>query len=320
MNCKKIYINSSILKEISKWIGILFLSCALAHAQSVLEQQDELHVNLSPVELVDESKPDTPSDPESSTSKITLASTIPNISTSRPSFTDAVTTVPQGSLQSENGATYTDNRDKTYSWTVPETLLRLGITQNTELRFTTPNYIYTGDNQPGNLANNFGDISVGLSHHLTLPGKVDMAFIPILNIPTGANGVSGNAVDPQLRVVFGKNLTAKWFLSGHLDTRWNTRSEAIAHVTMNPTCINYYSFTKKMTGFLEYSGFYLSKGKNVQFLQSGLLYLLTPRQQIDARIAVGLNRNSPDILVGFGYSFRVDGLFGASRAFRSFKR
>jgi hypothetical protein len=147
-----------------------------------------------------------------------------------------------------------------------------------------------------------------------------MALIPILNIPTGANVVSSNALDPQLRVVLGKNLTGKWFLSGHLDTRWNTRHDATAHVVMNPTCVNYYRFTKKMTGFLEYSGFYPSAGKSVQFLQSGLLYLLTPRQQLDARIAAGLNKTSPGILVGFGYSFRVDGLFGASRAFSTFKR
>lgn len=242
------------------------------------------------------------------------------ISTSRPSFTDAVTTVPQGSIQVENGATYTANRGGTYSWTVPEALIRLGLTNNTELRYTAPNYIYNGDNQPGWLASNFGDTSVGLSHHLLLPKRVDMALVPILNVPTGANKVSSNSLDPQLRLVLGKTWTPKWFMSSHIDTRWNTGRAASADFVLNPTLINYYSFTKTLTGFLEYSGFYPNKGKTIQYLQSGALYLLTPRQQLDARIAVGLNKNSPNILVGFGYSFRIDGLFGRSKEYASFPR
>jgi len=195
----------------------------------------------------------------------------------------------------------------------------LGLLNNTEFRFTTPNYIYTGSNHQGTLTSNFGDISVGLSQHLIAPGKVDVALIPILNIPTGANNVSSNSLDPQFRLVLGKYWTKKWFMSSHLDTRWNTGKDAAAHVVMNPTFINYYSLTEKLTGFLEYSGFYPTTGKTTQYLQSGMLFVPTPRQQLDARIAVGLNHNSPNILVGFGYSFRIDGLFGASRDFSSFK-
>lgn len=244
----------------------------------------------------------------------------PAFITSRPSFTDAVFTVPQGSFQAESGATFTDHRNGTYSWTTPETLLRLGILNNTELRMTVPNYTYIGDRKPGNLANNFGDISVGLSQHVQLPGKIDLAIVPILNIPSGANPVSSHALDPQLRVVWGKYVTDKLLLSGMMDTRWNTGSKATAHALMTPTFIGYYSFTKKWTGFLEYAGVIPSQGKSAQYIQSGVLYLPTPRQQLDARLAVGLNKTSPNILVGFGYSFRIDGLFGKSRDFSSFSR
>ena len=40
-----------------------------------------------------------------------------------------------------------------------------------------------------------------------------------------------------------------------------------------------------------------------------MLFLPTPRQQLDLRVAAGLNGASSDFLVGFGYSFRLDGLF-----------
>lgn len=243
---------------------------------------------------------------------------VPSIGTSRPSFTDANTTVPQGSFQVESGATYTDYSGGTRSWTTPETLLRLGATKNTELRFTTPSYTYLRADHSGRLLNNFGDISAGLSHHFALPGKIDMAVIPILNIPTGADIASSNSLDPQLRVSIGHAVTSKLAIGGHLDTRWNTGRAATAKAVLNPTFITYYYPIPKLGFFVEYSGFYPTTGKTTQFVQTGALFVPTPRQQFDVRIAAGLNKVSPDFLVGFGYSFRVDGLFGASRAFSSF--
>jgi hypothetical protein len=41
-------------------------------------------------------------------------------------------------------------------------------------------------------------------------------------------------------------------------------------------------------------------------------YLLTRTQQVDFHVAFGLNRNSPDYIVGVGYSWRFDNLFAAS--------
>ncbi len=231
------------------------------------------------------------------------------VGTSRPSFTDAVLTVPKGSLQVESGATFTDNRGGSYSWTTPESLFRLGVTNNTELRITTPNYTYIGNNRPGSLANGLGDISVGIMQHVRLPGKVDVSIIPILNIPTGANSLSSNALDPEIRLTAARNITPKWIVSSMIDARWTNSRYASAKAFLTPTFINYYTFTSKLTGFLEYAGIIPTIGKTTQYIQGGALYLLTPRQQVDLRLATGFNKTSPNILVGFGYSFRIDGLF-----------
>ena len=48
-----------------------------------------------------------------------------------------------------------------------------------------------------------------------------------------------------------------------------------------------------------------------QLFNSGGLYRLSPTQQIDFHVAFGLNHNAPDYIVGVGYSFRIDGLFGS---------
>jgi hypothetical protein len=322
-------VQTSVIKSFTIIVGILFLLLSVAQAQPLsFGNKSHNNVDLTPVDM---SAPpirllgqnNVLPDPQTKTEETESTSTtpnLPNIGTSRPSFTDAVTTVPQGSLQAESGATYISNRGGTYSWTTPETLTRLGVRQNTELRFTVPNYTYIGNKQPGNLANNFGDISVGMSQHFLLPKKVDFAFIPILNIPTGANVVSSQALDPQLRLVFGKSVTHKLFLSSMFDTHWYTGKQATARIVMTPTLIGYYSFTKRLTGFLEYAALISTEGKSNHYAQTGALYVLSPRQQVDIRMAAGLNRTLPNVLVGFGYSFRIDGLFGSSRAFSTFKR
>jgi Putative MetA-pathway of phenol degradation len=47
----------------------------------------------------------------------------------------------------------------------------------------------------------------------------------------------------------------------------------------------------------------------IHLLNSGGAYRLTPTQQIDFRIGLGLNRNAPNWVFGLGYSIRRDGLF-----------
>jgi len=39
------------------------------------------------------------------------------------------------------------------------------------------------------------------------------------------------------------------------------------------------------------------------------LYQLSRTQQVDFHVAFGLNHNSPNYIIGIGYSFRLDGLF-----------
>ena len=248
--------------------------------------------------------------PPAATPSTSGAADVPTISTSRPTFTDTATTVPKGSYQVESGATYTHNRDDSRSWTVPEMVHRVGLLHNTELRVTAPNYINMHAADGRTLVNNVGDMSVGLSQHFALPGNVDVAVMPMVNIPTGAHHVSSNAVDPQVRVVLGKSVTPTLSLGGQLDIRGFTAAHAATDVIVNPTLVGFYSWTSQFTSFVEYAAFLPTTGKASQYLQTGLLLVATTRQQVDVRVAAGLNHATPNVLVGFGYAFRFDGLFG----------
>lgn len=237
------------------------------------------------------------------------------LTTSRPSFTDAAITVPKGSLQIETGASFLDNNDDTWQWSLPEALLRLGLTDDMELRFTAPLYTYQKKDDGDTLINNFGDIAIGLGHHHELPGKLDIAVYPLLNLPTGARKASANAVDPELRVVLSKNLTERLQVASMLDARWTTSREALQDAVLTPSVIASYRLNERLTSFVEYAGIIPtgtdpnSRARDSHWLQAGILCLLRPRHQVDVRVAAGLNKDAPNLIVGFGYSYRLDGLF-----------
>ena len=61
--------------------------------------------------------------------------------------------------------------------------------------------------------------------------------------------------------------------------------------------------------FVEYIGDFHLGGGPSNLLNFGGGYRVTPTQQVDFHIGIGLNDNAPAYIVGIGYSFRVDHLF-----------
>src|SRR5580692_11178410 len=70
------------------------------------------------------------------------------IATDRPQITNSSIVVPCGSLQFENGFQETGNGGQR-SYDFPETSVRLGVANKTELRLTVPNYFYNDDTGAG---------------------------------------------------------------------------------------------------------------------------------------------------------------------------
>src|ERR1700739_1774668 len=86
------------------------------------------------------------------------------IETDRPQITSSSIVVPCGSLQSENGFLETSNGGQR-SFDFPETSVRFGIANKTELRFGAPDYFNNGETASG-FANGFGDLSLGFKQQL----------------------------------------------------------------------------------------------------------------------------------------------------------
>src|SRR5579872_5171405 len=105
----------------------------------------------------------------------------PGIVTDRPDVTESSVVVPKGSLQLENGITWTsDHRANTID--LSETLMRFGVSTRTEIRIVVPNYL--GGLSGPDTASGFGDIALGMKQQLgPVPGGFDLSVIAALSLP-----------------------------------------------------------------------------------------------------------------------------------------
>jgi hypothetical protein len=143
------------------------------------------------------------------------------IATDRPQVTSSSIVVPCGSLQFENGFQLTANAGE-QSFDFPETEVRLGIANKTELRLGVPDYFHNDDTTTG-FANGFGDLSLGFKQQLGPTwGGFDASLIPSLSLPTGANAISSHGYDPTVQLPWSRSLSKNWTVAGMFSIMWPT--------------------------------------------------------------------------------------------------
>jgi hypothetical protein len=229
------------------------------------------------------------------------------IATDRPDVTNSSLVVPDGSFQSENGVNFTV-RDGGRTIDGTNTRWRLGVAPCLELLLDLPTY---SANIRGSGSSGFSDIAPAVKWQVSpIPGKIDLSLVAGVALPTGAIDIAGPGAQPYLQMPWSWELHDGWGVSGML-----TEFFRPADMTTKRMTETTFSIEKKLTDktslFVEYVGDYPENAGPVVLLNSGGLYRLSPTQQVDFRIAFGLNHNAPSYIVGVGYSFRFDGLFAS---------
>jgi hypothetical protein len=154
----------------------------------------------------------------------------------------------------------------------------------------------------------FSDVSPAIKWQVSpIPGKVDASVVFGVGLPTGTVNIAGRGAQPYLQMPWSWELHDSWGVSG-MFTEFFHPSDVSR--TTEATFAIEKDMTEKMSLFVEYVGDYPGSASPSQLLNSGGLYRLSPTQQIDFHIAFGLNHNALSYIVGVGYSFRFDGLFG----------
>ena len=224
------------------------------------------------------------------------------IVTDRPDITESGIVVPRGSLQFENGLTWTEDHGHTMV-DLSETLVRFGIYDRTEVRIVVPNYF---ESLTGPAPSGLGDVALGMKQQLgPLPGGFDLSVIVALSIPTGADRISSHGYDPFIKFPWSKDLKYGWSIGGMESLFWYTVDRR-RNLTGESTFYIEKQITKPWDVFTEYGGDFQQFGGSKEVAHFGTAYKITPKNQIDFHFGFGLSQVTPGRFFAVGYSFRID--------------
>ena len=228
----------------------------------------------------------------------------PELVTDRPDFTESAVVVPMYSLQIENGFTFQRLPGGVNVYNLPETLLRYGVGPRTELRFALPNYINASGG--GSSSSGLGSSQIGIKQQfLPRDSAVGFAIIPFVDLPDGTGAFSSHRMDPGVLATVSYDLSDLWSVATQATIAFPSGPGG-RNRTVSPTLVFGYGVDERWGLFLEWAGDFPEHGGGAHLIHNGATYLLGPNEQLDFHYGFGLNGNSPDYLIGFGYSVRLN--------------
>lgn len=229
----------------------------------------------------------------------------PEIVTDRPDVTESSIVIPKGSLQVENGVTWTtDHGSQTFD--LSESLVRFGLSTRTEFRIVVPNYFgrLSGPDSTG-----FGDMALGMKEQFgPLPGGLDLSMIVAVSMATGASKVSSHGYDPFIKFPWSKELKEGWSVGGMQSLFWNTDGDR-RNGLWEPTIYIEKEVRKPWDVFAEYAGDFAQRGGPREIAHFGSAYKLTRTQQVDFHFGFGVSHSAARHFFAVGYSLRIDKLW-----------
>jgi hypothetical protein len=227
------------------------------------------------------------------------------IITDRPDITESAVVVTRASLQAENGFTWTNDRLNRVA-TLCQALLRLGLSDRTELRLTLPSYSLGFSRGP---ASGVTDISIGFKQQLgPLPGGLDLSLIVATSVPSGSADKTSHRLDPFLKVPWSRELGNGWSAGGMTSIFWTTE-KGKRNLTWEPTFVLQRDLSRSLDVFAEYGGDYPQRGGARQTIHFGTAYRINSTNQVDFHFGFGLSSSTPRSFFAVGYSFRFDRLW-----------
>ncbi|TMK41559.1 MAG: transporter [Alphaproteobacteria bacterium] len=231
------------------------------------------------------------------------------IATDRPDVTNSSLVVPAGSIQSENGIN-TSRQSAGAAFDGSNSRLRFGVAPCLELLVDIPGYV---GRLSGTLDTGFTNVTPAVKWQIgALPEATNLSVVVGAGLPTGTPAITGLGLQPYLQFPWSHELGGGWGVSG-MFTSFFRPSDFSNHQTTEATFAIENKITEKMSLFAEYVGDYPSRGASIALFNVGGGYLLSRTQQIDFHMAFGLNSNSPNYIIGVGYSFRLDNVLNAAR-------
>jgi hypothetical protein len=214
--------------------------------------------------------------------------------TDRPDFTESPVTVPAAGLQIEAGTTW-ERAEGEDSFVGPELLVRVGVARGWELRFGAPDYVDAAG------VNGFGDATVGLKTELGTTGPWQWGAILTASLPTAAEGLGSDGLDPELLLTTGREIGSDWSVGTQASVLRRTDA---GETEVGGTLVAGRVLGGDVAAFLELAAAGRSGEVTALVLHHGYTLRTGGLTQLDLHVGVGLTRSAPDVLLGLGWSGR----------------
>lgn len=267
---------------------------------------------------------------------------LPEIDTDRPDITDSPLSVPPGFLTIESESFFERLR-RQRGWSIPNSVCRLGLFNRNELRVSVPSYVaqrarggFNGEVEfvgpeiedptigdtvnvtpsfgmdPATRAHGVSDLAVGWKYQIGPIGKLDIAAIPELGIPTGSPVFRSRTVDPSIRFPYTIPISKNWVVGG-MQGLFLTSDDTGRRILIYQPVVLLERELPHGDVFIEFAGDYLHRGRSVQFMHFGGVFSKWRNQQLEAHCGVGMTKASPSIFFAVGYSRMWGPIWNKSR-------
>jgi hypothetical protein len=225
--------------------------------------------------------------------------------TDRPDATESTAVVSPGSVQIESGWLYTEDDDAGVErHEGPQTLIRIGLTEVTELRLGWAGTIDEGSDGSSGV----GDGEVGFKFHLhDADGRVpETAVLVSVSIPTGDDEFTSDEVDPAVRFAFSGDVTEGVSGGVNLGVEWASDENEDRDSTFIYTVAFGVGLTEGIGAYVEVFGeIGVTADGDAHSVDGGVTWLVAENLQLDALAGVGISGDAEDWFVGAGASVRL---------------
>lgn len=241
---------------------------------------------------------------------------LPELVTDRPDFTESSMVVGPGLVQFEMGTAFESDGqagDRNRSFTMPLALMRLGVSRRLEIRLSSDGYVLDSVGAGFNRTSTKGqaDMEVGAKYVLREVGQGGMAFavIPMLSLPTGADGFTSGTMDPTVKFTWSTDLPKDIALSGNYNV--SRLGDDLGRYTEHAVSLSVgHDLVAGWGGYWEVYGFKPvgRRDSNAWTANAGVTHLIGGNAQVDVEAGRGLTAAAPDWFVAAGLSIRTSAL------------
>lgn len=235
--------------------------------------------------------------------------------TDRPDKTESTSIVPRGLAQFEGGwslETVSLAGTSLHTHTVPGMLVRLGVLDALEARVGFDGFQVT--NQPAAFGSEgLLDLELGFKYRLAAARGLlpDIALIGSISVPTGADGVSSERVDPTVLLTLSRPLSDHVSVGSNLGASWATTDDGTGgratFLDLTYTLSFGFALSDRVGAFAEtFGSLPADGGEPAHHVDGGFTFLVRDNLQLDVSLGRGVSgAGAADWFVGAGVSVRV---------------